>query len=138
MDIARAILALAELRREGAALPKLQRIGRLHIVMPVEQQMRRGWGGALMMRDGDRMPRCFRNTRLEADPRQISRKPFGCPPAFRGIGRIRRDRLIAHQMKEALERSLEIIVQMQENSVKLGQGHGMISEWHYCDPASHL
>src|SRR5690625_6957619 len=138
MDIARAILALAELRREGAALPKLERVRRLHIVMPVEQQMRSGWIAAFVMCDHDRVPRRLRNPCLEADPRQISRKPFGCPPAFRGIGRIGRDRLIAHQMKEALERILEIIVQMRENSVKLGQGHGMISEWHYCDPASHL
>src|ERR1700689_3818013 len=58
-------------RLEGWAVPKLDRVGRLDIVMAVIEQMGRGAAGAGVMGDDNRMARRVSETRFKAECREF-------------------------------------------------------------------
>ncbi len=69
-----------------AALPEIERIGRLHVVMAIEQHMRRVGARRLGMRDDHRM------ARGRPRPKPRSRAPCSSRPASRRRGRNRASR----------------------------------------------
>ncbi len=75
--------ALLQARREGIGLPELQRIGRLHVVMAVEQHMRRVLALGVRMADHDRMAResaaIRRCSRVPGVPSRASRRRARTP-----------------------------------------------------------
>ena len=84
-DHARAVRAIDQHGFEGRAGPELERLGRLHVVVAVEQQMRRRrWSG----RDGARPPRDAPPSRAPA-PRSPCRRAARAPIRRRGGNRRR-------------------------------------------------
>ncbi len=81
VDIAGAVVAGAELWREGVALPELDRVDRLHVVMAVEEHMRRALvaprHGGRRRSGGRRCRRRGRRSRSRPGRRPATRPPCG-------------------------------------------------------------
>ena len=95
-------------RRRG---PKLKRINRLHVVMAVEQDVRRALALPLpRFADHHRMARGRPHLGREADAPQIGGDMLGRGPALLLVRRIGRDRLDAQQREQPFETRVEIAV----------------------------
>jgi hypothetical protein len=110
VDVAAAIGPGAQLGGEGIAIPELDRIDWLDVVMAVEEEVGRAPVltpvAARVVADDDRVAGRVGDARLEADPRQVIGQPFGRLAAFGSIGWVGRHGLEAHQPEEAVERSV--------------------------------
>ncbi len=112
-------------RLERRPVPQVQRIDRLHVVVPVEQHMRPPAGTAIRTHPGDdgRMTGGRPHLRGEAKRCDILRQMIGGGLAVAGKGRIGRNRLDPQQRKQPLEAVVEIGVDAVEDWLKLGVGH---------------
>ena len=117
-----AILAGAFLRLERRRHPFIQRIGRLHVIVAVEQEMRDLARCTLgfEMRHHHRVAGRVAQRGGEAESREIGNDALGRPPAILLIGRIRRNRGNAHQIEQAVEALVERLVRLSEDSVDVG------------------
>jgi hypothetical protein len=91
-------------RFEGRAMPQLQRIDRLHVVMAVKQDMRPLAGIAFGLGDDRGMAGGRPHLGVEAERGDVRRQMLGRLSAILGKGRIGRDRLDPQQREQALER----------------------------------
>ena len=96
--------SLLDRRVEGVALPQLERVDRLHVIMAVNQQMR---PVALVMRHHHRLARRVAPRGVEAETRKLGHQPVGRGLAVGVIGRIGRDRGDPEQLEQALERRVQ-------------------------------
>ena len=86
---ARAVRAVHHHRLERRTLPQFKRIGRLHVVVAVEEHARRGHAlRARMRRNHHRVAERGHHVRLEADLAQLRHQPFGAASNVRGEGRV--------------------------------------------------
>ena len=111
-------------RREGFGLPEFQWIGGLHVVMSVEQHMRRVAAGGLRVADNHGMTRGFARRGLETDALELIDEPGRGPRAIILVRRIGRDRWNFDQAEQALQRVVEIGVDAREGVVE--DGHGFL------------
>src|SRR5205823_3614609 len=70
-------------RLERRRIPKLERIWRLHIVMPINQNVRPSFS-MFVARPNNRMTGCGDNFRLQPDPGEFLREPFRAVANFGG------------------------------------------------------
>ena len=114
---------------ERRAVPEIQRIDRLHIIVPVEQHMRPRFSVSLAI--------AFRNDRgmalgwphlgFEAEAGDVLGQMIGGRLAILREGGIGRDRLDAEQRKQPLQAVVEIGIDAIENLLHLGVGHDRLS-----------
>lgn len=119
-DDLRAIGHRLDRRVKGIAIPELERIDRLHIVMTVEQ--RRGAGHVAVMRHDHRVPRCRAHRGVEANALEVGHVPFGIGHTFGLVNRIGRNRLDAQDREQTLESRIEICVDVGQDIIELGHG----------------
>ena len=93
-------------RLERRRLPQLQRIGRLHVVVAVEQHVRRALWRALVVADHHGVPRRRHHLGIEADVLELARAPIGRLAALRLVFGIGGDAGNADQLEQPLERLL--------------------------------
>jgi hypothetical protein len=96
---------------EGVALPKVERIDGLDVVMAVEKHMRRIRRRSVMMGDDHRVAGRGAHAGVEADRSQVRDQPFGGAAAFSGVGRVGGDRLDAEQAEQAFNALVEVLVE---------------------------
>src|SRR5690606_37929962 len=94
-------------------------IDRLHVVMAVEEHVRRA-RRPVMMRDDHRMTDRIARARVEADRLQVLDQPFGGPAAILGECGVGRDRWNPYQGEQALEAGVEIGVDTLEDFFNSG------------------
>ncbi len=116
----RAGLGLFQLRFEGGAVPQLQRVDRLDVIMAVEQQVRRAFAP---MGDHHRMAggRAFGG--VEPDCLEVVHQPVGGGVAIALVGGVGRDRGDAQERQEALQRGFLVGVEAGENG---GEFHAIL------------
>ena len=119
-----AIGVIGDDRLERRTVPEVQRIDRLHIVMPVKQNMRPVARVAIRFRNDRGMPCRRPHLGLEAKRRDVPGKMIGGRLAVVGKGRIGRDRLDPQQRKQPFEAVVEIGVDMIEDRLQFCVGHG--------------
>ena len=86
---ARPVRTVHHHRLERRALPQFKRIGRLHVVVPVEEHARRGHAlRSRMRRNHHRVAKRGHRVRLEADLAQLRHQPFSAASHIRGEGRV--------------------------------------------------
>jgi len=120
-DHLRAVGARDQCRLERRSFPKIERIDRLHIIVPVEQNLRRlALNGTCPVRDHHRMARRRADRSLEPDRRQVGRRPVGCARHLFCISRISRDRRDAHKVEQASKALVEVGIDTGERG---SQGH---------------
>jgi hypothetical protein len=117
-QVFRAVLAGDHARLERIAVPQLQRIDRLHVVMAVEQQVRAVSGQ--IVSHHHRVSFGRRHTGVEADPGQVFGQPSGRCLALAIEGGIGRDRLEAQQGEQPLQRLAAVIIEVGENRGQIG------------------
>ena len=117
-----AVRPVLELGLERSALPEVERVGGLHVVMAVEQDARAA------------IPRVFRRLRsamghdhglsrrvaargVEAKPAQVIDQPVGGAHAVVGIGGVGRDGRDAQQVEQPRHAGVEVFVDGGENGV---------------------
>ena len=109
---------LGETRREGRGGPFLQRVGRLHVVMAVEQDAERRSRAPPMAHD-HRLAAGRLDAGLKADIAQVLGAPFGGSDAGRVIGGIGGDARDAQELEQAIERRLAPCCEMIEHARQL-------------------
>ena len=82
---ARVDLAVADGRLERRRLPEVQRVDRLHVVMPVEQDGRRACGAQPVAVDDGMPGRLDQPDVLQADPLHLVPRPLGAAPHVRCV-----------------------------------------------------
>ena len=104
-------------RLEWRAMPKIERIDRLHIIMTVKQDMRASaiFGPAVDFGDDRRMAGRRPDIRRETECCDIPGQMIGSRLAISGKGRIGRDRLDPQQGKQPLEAVIQIGIDAIEN-----------------------
>ena len=111
----------ADLRQSAdrtAGCPKLERIRRLHIVVPVEQDTRRlRAGGAGMMPEHDRMPGSRLDRDLESKTCKLVTEPLGRLLHIRLMHGLRADAGNAQQLEQAFARLIQILIHPREHSI---------------------
>ena len=115
-----AVLALGKPRRERLGLPQFKRIRRLHVIMAVEQHMRRILALRLGVANDDRMAGRLAHLGRVAEPVELILEPVRGAQTLRregGIGRNGRD---AQKIEQAFARSVEIGVYRREDGVDRG------------------
>ncbi len=116
-------LDLGEARLERRAVPEVQRVDGLHVVMPVEEEMRAFpailRARLLRMPEDDRMALGRAHAGVKADRGDIRLQMLGGGDAMLLVGRIRRDRRNAQEGKEALDRCVEILIEMGKDFIEL-------------------
>src|SRR5690606_5969076 len=103
---------------EGIALPQLERVGGLDVVMAVEEG-----GGALPLAavgEDDRLAGGVVDAGLEAEAAQVSRVEPGAGTAVGGMGGIGGDRAEAEGREKPLERRIEIGIEAGKDAVEVG------------------
>src|SRR6202040_577960 len=83
---------LDDTRLERRALPQIEGVWRLNIVMAVKEDMRHVGTRGLGLSDNDRMAGGLAHRRLEAEALQLGGEPFGRLGAIARIGGIGRNR----------------------------------------------
>ena len=112
---------------EPGAAPAVARAGSPHAAVLLSSQLVFNLGFyavvpflAVVMRDDHRVPGRRRDAGVEAEPGQFVGEQRGCLQAFGRISRIGRDRLHAHQREEAVERVVEMALDISERSGGVG------------------
>jgi hypothetical protein len=86
---ARPVRTVHHHRLERRALPQFKRIGRLHVVVPIEKHARRGHAlRSRMRRNHHRVAKRGHRVCLEADLAQLRHQPFSAASHIRGEGRV--------------------------------------------------
>jgi hypothetical protein len=106
-DDALAARAIDQTRLERRAVPQRQRVGRLHIVMPIEQHMRRAGTGGVMRGDHAGQARGLGQAGGEPHAGQLGHRPVRRPPAIARMGRLRADAGNAQPFEQALHPGLD-------------------------------
>ena len=119
-------VALLQTRREGLGLPQFQRIGRLHVVMAVEQQMRRILALGARMADHDGMAGSRPQFGAVAQSLEFPHEPVGGALALLGVGRVGRDGRNAQQIEQPLRGGVDILVDGGENGFERGHGTALL------------
>jgi len=105
---------------KGFAVSELQRVGRLYVVMPIEQLP--GPGVVVVLCQHDRVAGCVADLGREAVALEVLRMPLAAGAGLGGIGRIGRDRLHPHGLDETVEGLIEIGIDVGEDFVEFGYG----------------
>ncbi len=127
-DDALPVRPVREARLEGRRRPQLERVGGLHVVMAVEQHMRRvarlGLGGAHHHRPAGRvLPRGF-----ESEIAQLARQPVGGAVAIGEMGGDRRDRGNREQREKTIEGVALIGVDRRKHILERGHENSGAAE----------
>ena len=108
--------SIHELRVEGGAVPKFQRVGGLHVVVAIEQDARRlRAGGPGMGGEHHRMTRRRPNLNRETKFGQLIAEPFGCLLNVRRVIRLRADAGDPQQIKKSFARVFEILIDPRQH-----------------------
>ncbi len=102
---------------ERIGVPQVQRVDRLHIIVAVEQEVRRA---AAAMRHHHRVAGRVALGGVEADRGEIGHQPVGSGVAIAFVRRIGRDRGDLEQLHQPVEGGVEIGVEPGEDG---GEGH---------------
>ena len=105
-------------RVERVAVPQVERIDRLDVVVAVKQKMRRAVADVA---DNHRVAGCFVGLGGNTQCGQVVDQPVGGFLAIVGIGWIGRNRRDAQKAEQALDGCVEVGVEAGENGFK---GHG--------------
>ena len=100
-------------------VPQLERLGWLHVVMPVEQQMGCVVAGPRVMGQHDRVPVGAAHAGVEADARELGTQPFGRGLAIGGVGGLGGDGGDAQKAEPALLCFGEIGLGLVEDGIRL-------------------
>ena len=126
-DEALAVRAIDQLRLERRAVPELQRIDRLHVVMAIEQDVRPLIaGGSRMMRDHHGMARGRPHFGAKPEAGELVAHPFGGAQAVLPVVRLRADRGDAQQIEQPSARGVQRCIDMAQHagdSVRQWDGH---------------
>ena len=115
-DEALAVRTVDQLRLERRAVPQLQRIDRLHVVVPVEQHVRPlVVGRAGKMPDDHGMPGGRTNRGFEAQAGQLIAPPLGRLLAIRCVRRLRADRRDAQQIEQRFAGRRQVGIDMVQD-----------------------
>ena len=110
------VLGIDDGRLERRAIPKLQRLGRLHVVVAVVEHVRpRGARRSGMMRHHHGMAGGVPQARLEPHAVELIGQPLGRLTGFILIGGIGADASDAQQVAEPFYRLIEIAVEMGQH-----------------------
>ena len=115
-------------RLEGGRLPQLERVGRLHVVVAVEQHVRPAVGLGpvlgpvlgLVVADHHGMTGGGNDLGVEADLFELARAPLRGLAAFRRVGGVGRDTRNADEIEEPLQRLLVRLVQRFQDFGEMG------------------
>ena len=103
----------------GGAMPQLQRVDRLHVVVAVEQRVRTIAAVAVGRRDDRGMAGGRPHLGVEAERGDVDREMIGRRPAIIGEGRIGGDRLDPQQREQPLQALVEIGIDAIEHGLQL-------------------
>ena len=102
----------------GGERPQVDRVGRLHVVVAVEQHVRRARCAlVLVVGDDHRMPRGRHDARVEPEVAQLVGAPVGRLLAARLVGRVGRDAFDTQQLEQPRQRRIARIVQRRQHLV---------------------
>ena len=104
---------------ERRAMPEIERIDRLHVVVAVEQHMRPPFAAAVGLGDDGGMTGGRPDLGGKAERRDVGGEMIGRRLAVAGKGGIGRDRLDPQQRKQPLQAVVEIGVDAVEDRLKL-------------------
>ena len=110
----RAARRVLNLGIERVAVPKLKRIGRLHVVVAVEEEVRRA---RPHMAHHHRSARRLAHARLGAKAAQVGGQPLGGAGTVSGIGRVGGDGWDAQELQEAPRGEGQLGVEPGEDGV---------------------
>ena len=117
-DFLAALPLIGEVRLEGRRRPQVEGVDGLHVVMAVEQDVRRA--RLRLVGQHDRMERGLLDGGLEAQRGQVLGEPGGGLAALAGIGGIGGDRRDPQEGEQPLQGVLEIRVDVVEDRVERG------------------
>ena len=108
-------------RLERLGLPQVERVRRLHVVMAIEQHMRRAGARGAGMSDDHGVARRRAHGRCKAKSRQLIANPLRGALALRLVGGVGGHRGDFEQLEQPRQRGVEVGVKLGKGGVERGQ-----------------